>query len=143
MTARHAAPRRRPFRAAWLRLLGTGRPGKLSDEDKATELWVDGLVEQVPGTTFEQDQGVMHGPLAPARRPQLATAARAAYVAVVRALPLDAIPWLRPGQGYEDTDTGSYEALAVPPALHADESISMTRAALAAGLARHVEDWTP
>ena len=100
-----------------------------TDDDNETVLWVDGLTARP-----------QHGPPAPARRPQALTAA-----AIIRALPLDAVPHLRRGQ-YKD-GTGTFAAIAAapaPPALRAHESISLSRADMAAGLAaQHVEEWRP
>lgn len=135
---RHAAPRprkRRP-RLTWLRTLAAKvnglRRDELSDEDRETELWVDGLVRKPLG------------PAAPARRPQVLTAARVKVAAIIRAIPLDQLPWLQHGHGYTDT-TGSFEALtAEPPALHAHESIAMTQAAMVEGLAeQQAKEWGP
>ena len=112
--ARHAAPRP-PLKvrirvdtvlalaaltAAHMKLNGLlARDEFGTDDDNETVLWVDGLTARP-----------QHGPPAPARRPQTATVARGRAAAIIRALPLDAIPWLQHGQGYSDT-TGSFEAI--------------------------------
>jgi len=111
--ARHAAPRP-PLKvrirvdtvlalaaltAAHMKLNGLLARDEFGTDDDETVLWVDGLTARP-----------QHGPPAPARRPQTATVARVRAAAIIRALPLDAIPWLKHGQGYSDT-TGSFEAI--------------------------------
>ena len=111
--ARHAAPRP-PLKvrirvdtvlflaaltAAHARLNGLLARDEFGTDDDETVLWVDGLTARP-----------QHGPAAPARRPQALTIARVRAAAIIRALPLDAIPWLKHGQGYSDT-TGSFEAI--------------------------------
>jgi hypothetical protein len=147
---RHAAARGRVLRIVWhtprwfpprlwlyslgrfladlLARLNALRPENPTDED---ELWVDGLTVRKT-----------YGPPAPARRPQALTVARVRTAALIRAIPLDAVPWLQKGHGYNDT-TGAFEALTAPP-LHAHESASITQADLAAGLAaQHAKEWGP
>lgn len=149
---RHAAPRppRRRPRPALLRLLFHTprwfpprlwlyaalakvkglRRDELSDEDRETELWVDGL--KTPALRL------------PVRRPGLLTNTRMQVAAIIRVLPLDAFLGLQKSHRYKDA-TGSFEALtADPPALHAHESIAMTQAAMAEGLAeQQAKEWGP
>lgn len=102
--ARHAARRRRPLRLAWLRLLAFTadliaahrKANGLSDEDAVTVEWAESLHGRR-----------QLGPPAPARRPRLLAAAQVRCAAIIRALPVEQLPWLQHGQGYRDT-TGTF-----------------------------------